>query len=63
MNVLVAKDLTLVDTAGLLDTGGPIYDIANAIGLEKSLHNTSSVKMIFLVKESTIDEGRGLQLR
>ena len=39
------------------------YDIANAIGLEKALHNSKSVKMLFLVKESTITEERGSLFR
>ncbi len=54
INVFQTKDLFLVDTPGLSDTQGPLYDLSNTIALEKALHNSASVRMLFIIKESSI---------
>lgn len=61
--MIETQNFTLADSAGLKDTQGVEYDAANAIGLEKSLHNSKSVKMLFIIKESTLTEERGKFLR
>lgn len=63
INVLEDKNFTIVDTAGLLDTKGPVYDLANIVGLERALINANSVKMLYMIRESTILENRGGPLR
>lgn len=63
INVLDNGSFTIVDTAGLLDTNGPVYDLANIVGLERALLNANSVKMLYMIRESTILENRGGPLR
>lgn len=63
VNVFENINFNIVDTAGLSDTNGIYYNIANAIGLQMALHNSKSVKILFLIKESTLKEERGILLR
>lgn len=53
----------IVDTAGLSDSNGCLYDIANSIGLEMAFHNAKTAKILFLIKESSIFDERGNILR
>ena len=54
---------TLVDTQGLTDTKGDLYDILNSIILEKAFHAAEKVKIVFMVKQSSLFEGKGKVLR
>lgn len=46
--------MPLADTAGLTDTKGQNFDLANTVSLEKTLHNANSVRMIILINQATI---------
>jgi hypothetical protein len=54
INVLETSAFDVVDSAGLSDTTGYLTDLANTIGLEKALHNASSIRMLIMIQESTI---------
>lgn len=56
-------NVALVDTAGLMDSNGVIYDIANAIGLERAFCYAESLKFLFVITENTLKEGRGVAIR
>jgi hypothetical protein len=58
-------DFWITDSAGLDDTTGPIFDIANSIGLGRLLKNTKSIRVLTLLHESTVrgTDGKGKSLR
>ncbi len=60
-----AYDFWVADSAGLEDTTGPIFDIANSIGLSKLLKNAKTVRVLALLHENTVraSDGRGKSLR
>lgn len=52
-----------MDTAGLFDTKGVVYDIANAVGLEKAFSAAKSIRFLLVIAETTVKEPRGVDLR
>ncbi len=63
MNVFETKHFPFVDTCGLADTHGFNYDLANTISLERAFHNAESVRILFLLKQSSIEgDQRGATL-
>ena len=53
----------MVDTVGFLDTKGVVYDIVNAVGLEKAFSSAKNVRFVLVVAEATVKLPKGVDLR
>ncbi len=54
INVSPTDYFDIVDSAGLSDTNGFKFNLANTIGLEKAMHNANSIRMLVLIQQSSI---------